>query len=57
MIVKEILERPELINRFDFFNDATDTIAWLRDLNTPKAKEIARQLKAKAEKYFAQRKP
>jgi hypothetical protein len=32
MIVREILERPEIINRFDHFNDSKDTISWLRSI-------------------------
>ena len=29
MIVREIVDNPKLIETFDFFNDAKDTIKWL----------------------------
>lgn len=32
MIVREILDKPELIDDFDFFNDAIDTARWLRSI-------------------------
>ena len=32
MIVREVIRRPDLIDRIDFFNDGKDTIAWLKDL-------------------------
>jgi len=29
MIVRAVVEQPELLDRFDWFNDGKDTIAWL----------------------------
>ena len=45
MIDRAILEHPELIVNFDYFNDAENTIAWLRNqIGSPKAIAIADRL-------------
>lgn len=48
MIVREILNNPQLIESFDFFNDFDDTIAWLNRASVqrhPEATEIAAKLR------------
>ncbi len=30
MIRRDIVGRPEILNNFDLFNDAKDTISWLK---------------------------
>jgi hypothetical protein len=47
MIVRHILKEPEyVIERFDFFNDATDTLIWLKSLRTEEADRVAKKLNA-----------
>lgn len=43
MIVREILQNPNLADDFDFFNDYKDTMAWLK--RCPGAGEIVAKLK------------
>jgi hypothetical protein len=51
MIVREILQDPSLIERFDFFNDAENTLGWLRRIDTPEAREVETKLRAAFEQY------
>lgn len=44
MIVREILSDPNIIDNFDFFNDASDTLSFLRHVNSPESIEIAGRL-------------
>lgn len=30
MIVREVLQAPQILDRFDWFNDGQDTINWLK---------------------------
>jgi hypothetical protein len=48
MIVRAVLQNPELIEHFDWFNDGKDTINWLKR-DPENAKLIARM----EEKYNA----
>ena len=48
MIVRAVLENPELIETLDMFNDASDTIAWLKNVHTVESWGIAKRL---CEKY------
>jgi hypothetical protein len=54
MIVRAVLDghrdRP-----FDFFNDAQDTISWLRGLKTPDADARASELEAAYDEYVRSR--
>lgn len=45
MIVREILKDPTI--PFDFYNDASDTISWLRRQVTSEATAIADDLSAR----------
>lgn len=51
MIVREILNDPSLIERFDFANDTKDTLHWLRMLDTPEADAISDRLREAATKW------
>jgi hypothetical protein len=55
MIVREILKQPELIKQFDFFNDAKDTINWLKHVGTPEAVECAKKLQEADDAYWKKR--
>lgn len=54
MIVRAILEHPELIETFDFFNDVCDTQAWLAGLNTPQAWDVHERLTRAYRRYLAE---
>ncbi|KKL66534.1 hypothetical protein LCGC14_2144020 [marine sediment metagenome] len=46
MIVRKILDNPDLIDDFDFFNDYKDTLHWLKGFcNNPKVEGILIRLK------------
>lgn len=53
MIVREILNNPQLIDTFDFFNDFDDTIAWLDRAvqRHPEAAEVAAKLRTNYEAW------
>lgn len=54
MIIREILAEPDrTIGRFDFFNDARDTISWLKSLRTDEADQIAERLNVEYRKWLA----
>ena len=53
MIVRAVLQHPELLEKFDFFNDAKNTLVWLKMLGTPEALERAKQLQEKYDHYIA----
>jgi hypothetical protein len=44
MIVREVLANPALLNNFDYFNDAKDTVAWLLAIGTDEAIKLAVEL-------------
>lgn len=44
MIVREVLRDRTLLDRFDFFNDAADTIRFLRSIRDEGASELADEL-------------
>lgn len=45
MIVRQILNDPDAVMAcFDFFNDATDTLLWLKSLRNGQADKIAERL-------------
>lgn len=46
MIVRAVLENPKLVENFDLFNDARDTIGWLRNM-AQRATRIADDLQAR----------
>lgn len=59
MIVRAVLTDPSLLDRFDYFNDAKDTIVWLSSSAHPDAPERLQQLRDRAAVYwrdFAKRK-
>jgi hypothetical protein len=49
MIVREVLGTPSLIDTLDLFNDAVDTLCWLRALEpeTELAKPLADRLEGR----------
>lgn len=49
MIIREIIKHPELIEKFDFFNDAKDTINWLVGKGET---ELANKLNAADKTYW-----
>lgn len=51
MIVREILDNPDLASSFNFFNDYKDTLYWLKSLrHVPEAESVIIRLK---DAYFA----
>lgn len=52
MIVREILTDPDLLDCFDLFNDAKDTINWLRWMATKHNNETATDLANKLEQKY-----
>ena len=48
MIIREIVDHPELIETFDFFNDTKDTIQYLKRNGHD---ELAKKLRAADKKY------
>jgi len=51
MIVREVLKDPALLAEFDYFNDAKDTIQWLREVGSPVSHALANVLIALDAKY------
>lgn len=43
MIVRAILDDPELANKFDYFNDYRDTHRWLNSLESSSQQRVAIQ--------------
>ena len=56
MIVREVLKNPSIIDRFDIFNDAGDTIRWLKSLKRSEADEVANKLKDAEKAYWGAKK-
>ena len=54
MIVREIVQMPELLWNFDYFNDSKDTISHLRSIGQD---ELADKLKKRADLHFAEEFP
>jgi hypothetical protein len=55
MIVREVIRQPDLIDKIDFFNDAKDTIAWLKDLgHFDLAARLQKQFDLWARRKFSQ---
>ncbi len=52
MIVRAVLSNPELIERFDWFNDGNDTIGWLRwIMKTDEAAALADKMEERLQLY------
>ena len=52
MIVREVLKRPELLDCFDWFNDAGDTIRFLKSVGTEESLALAEKMEQKSAEYF-----
>jgi len=52
MIVREVLTNPELIDKFDFFNDTKDTVSWLNRIGTLEAKALSKKLQEADRAYW-----
>lgn len=44
MIVREVLDSDSVLDRFDLFNDAKDTLAWLSRIDTERARQVYMRL-------------
>ena len=52
MIVRAVLDHPELVDKFDYFNDTSDTLRFLRSVNTPESLAIAARLEQKDQEWW-----
>jgi len=53
MIVRAVLTHPELIERFDWFNDGQNTINWLKWVKAPA--ELVAKMEEKLQLYHKER--
>lgn len=63
MIVREILDDPAILDCFDYFNDAIDTLSWLRMIaisnrttlaRAERARTLAQELEQRSKAYFTE---
>ncbi len=59
MIIREVLQNPELVHNFDYFNDFNDTVKWLHhpcQPNAAKCTELIQKLTEAHGKWLGNRK-
>lgn len=54
MIVREVLQDRKYMRPFDYFNDAKDTICWLKGVGTPEALALADELQVGYDDFIKQ---